>query len=143
MLRRRTSVRLPWRIRLGRVQWRVRESPVRRDYDRLERCRHPEVCLRALTPRRKREAKGAEPAVALFAERFADASALQLVEVSAEPIEERVRLKGPPMKRAKLRGLNRNAAVVLGNIGSSDNVPSLAVRRPTRTRWCVSTPRGR
>lgn len=29
------------------------------------------------------------------------------------------------MKRAKLRGLKRNAAVVLGNIGSSDDVPAL------------------
>ncbi|MDQ3697587.1 MAG: tRNA epoxyqueuosine(34) reductase QueG [Gemmatimonadota bacterium] len=33
--------------------------------------------------------------------------------------------KGSPMKRAKLRGLKRNAAVVLGNIGSSDDVPAL------------------
>jgi epoxyqueuosine reductase len=29
----------------------------------------------------------------------------------------RVAFKGSPMKRAKLRGLKRNAAVVLGNIG--------------------------
>lgn len=34
--------------------------------------------------------------------------------------------KGSPMKRAKLRGLKRNAAVVLGNIGSADDVPTLA-----------------
>jgi epoxyqueuosine reductase len=34
--------------------------------------------------------------------------------------------KGSPMKRAKLRGLKRNAAVVLGNVGSPDDVPSLA-----------------
>jgi epoxyqueuosine reductase len=33
--------------------------------------------------------------------------------------------KGSPMKRAKLRGLKRNAAVVLGNIGSSADVPAL------------------
>ena len=31
-----------------------------------------------------------------------------------------------PMKRAKLRGLKRNAAVVLGNIGSDEDVPTLA-----------------
>ena len=33
--------------------------------------------------------------------------------------------KGSPMKRAKLRGLKRNAAVVLGNVGTSDDVPLL------------------
>src|SRR3954466_1289062 len=31
--------------------------------------------------------------------------------------------RGSPMKRAKLRGLKRNAAVVLGNIGTPDDVP--------------------
>lgn len=30
-----------------------------------------------------------------------------------------------PMKRAKLRGLKRNAAVVLGNVGSDEDVPTL------------------
>jgi len=30
--------------------------------------------------------------------------------------------KGSPMKRAKLRGLNRNAAIVLGNVGTADDV---------------------
>jgi epoxyqueuosine reductase len=30
------------------------------------------------------------------------------------------------MKRAKRRGLRRNAAVVLGNIGGADDVPALA-----------------
>ena len=29
--------------------------------------------------------------------------------------------KGSPMKRAKLRGLKRNAAVVLGNVGTADD----------------------
>jgi len=33
--------------------------------------------------------------------------------------------KGSPVKRAKLRGVKRNASVVLGNIGSADDVPSL------------------
>lgn len=33
--------------------------------------------------------------------------------------------KGSPMKRAKLRGLKRNASVVVGNIGSEDDVPAL------------------
>jgi epoxyqueuosine reductase len=33
--------------------------------------------------------------------------------------------KGSPMKRAKLRGLKRNAAVVLGNIGNPADGPNL------------------
>jgi epoxyqueuosine reductase len=37
----------------------------------------------------------------------------------------RTAFKGSPMKRAKLRGLKRNAAVVLGNVGTSDDVPAL------------------
>jgi epoxyqueuosine reductase len=32
---------------------------------------------------------------------------------------------GSPMKRAKLRGLKRNAAVVLGNVGTTDDVEVL------------------
>jgi epoxyqueuosine reductase len=34
--------------------------------------------------------------------------------------------KGSPMKRAKLRGLKRNAAVVLGNVGTADDVAAVA-----------------
>jgi epoxyqueuosine reductase len=35
-------------------------------------------------------------------------------------------LKRSPMKRAKLRGLKRNAAVVLGDVGTSEDVEALA-----------------
>jgi epoxyqueuosine reductase len=37
----------------------------------------------------------------------------------------RTAFKRSPMKRAKLRGLKRNAAVVLGNVGTADDVPVL------------------
>ncbi len=33
--------------------------------------------------------------------------------------------KGSPMKRAKRRGLARNAAIVIGNVGTADDVPVL------------------
>lgn len=33
--------------------------------------------------------------------------------------------KGSPIKRAKLRGVKRNAAVVLGNVGSAEDVAVL------------------
>ena len=42
------------------------------------------------------------------------------------PDEFRAAFKGSPMKRAKLRGLKRNASVVLGNVGSLEDVPALA-----------------
>ena len=38
--------------------------------------------------------------------------------------------KESPMKRAKLRGLKRNAAVVLGNAGTVDEVPALRAELP-------------
>jgi epoxyqueuosine reductase len=38
----------------------------------------------------------------------------------------RIAFKGSPMKRAKLRGLKRNAAVVLGNVGMSADIGALA-----------------
>jgi epoxyqueuosine reductase QueG len=37
----------------------------------------------------------------------------------------RIAFKGSPMKRAKLRGLKRNAAIVLGNAGAIEDVPTL------------------
>ena len=37
----------------------------------------------------------------------------------------RAAFRGSPMKRAKLRGLKRNAAVVLGNVGTIEDLPAL------------------
>lgn len=48
----------------------------------------------------------------------ARALACQLVAMSSEEFSRG--FKGSPMKRAKLRGLKRNAAVVLGNIGTEE-----------------------
>jgi epoxyqueuosine reductase len=43
--------------------------------------------------------------------------------------EFRSAFKGSPMKRAKLRGLKRNAAVVLGNVGDASDVDALTHAR--------------
>ena len=37
----------------------------------------------------------------------------------------RIAFKGSPMKRAKVRGLKRNAAVVLGNVGRVEDLEAL------------------
>jgi epoxyqueuosine reductase len=49
--------------------------------------------------------------------------ARELLEMSQEQFS--ASFKGSPMKRAKLRGLKRNAAVVLGNVGTADDVDVL------------------
>ena len=53
----------------------------------------------------------------------ARALARELLAMSHE--EFAAHFKGSPMKRAKLRGLKRNAAVVLANVGSSDDHDAL------------------
>jgi epoxyqueuosine reductase len=50
--------------------------------------------------------------------------ARELLEMSQEDFSRE--FKGSPMKRAKLRGLKRNAAVALGNIANSDDESVLA-----------------
>ena len=42
-------------------------------------------------------------------------------------VEFSAAFKGSPMKRAKLRGLQRNAAVVLGNVGEIEDADVLTV----------------
>ncbi len=58
----------------------------------------------------------AECANILIANKNAATLARELIAMSRE--EFSARFKGSPMKRAKLRGLQRNASVVLGNIDS-------------------------
>jgi epoxyqueuosine reductase len=55
-----------------------------------------------------------------------DARVLARELLGMSPPEFSAAFKGSPMKRAKLRGLKRNAAVVLGNVGTPDDVPALA-----------------
>jgi len=55
-----------------------------------------------------------------------DARALASELLAMTPESFAASFKGSPMKRAKLRGLQRNAAVVLGNAGSPEDVPVLA-----------------
>lgn len=47
--------------------------------------------------------------------------ARELLEMSEDDF--RAAFKGSPAKRAKLRGLKRNAAVLLGNVGTNEDVP--------------------
>lgn len=54
---------------------------------------------------------------AVLAHKDARTLALELLAMSQE--EFSVTFKSSPMKRAKLSGLTRNAAVVLGNIGDA------------------------
>ena len=54
-----------------------------------------------------------------------DARALAREILEMDDEQFRAAFKGSPMKRAKLRGLKRNAAVVLGNVGTLDDVPTL------------------
>ncbi len=58
-----------------------------------------------------------------------DARALAREILGMLPEEFSRAFKGSPMKRAKLRGLKRNAAVVLGNVGTADDadVPARAL----------------
>ena len=55
-----------------------------------------------------------------------DARALARDILSMDEVEFRAEFKNSPMKRAKRRGLQRNAAVVLGNAGLESDMPVLA-----------------
>jgi len=54
-----------------------------------------------------------------------DARTLARELLAMSPEEFSAAFRKSPMKRAKLLGLKRNAAVVLGNIGNPEDVPAL------------------
>jgi epoxyqueuosine reductase len=54
-----------------------------------------------------------------------DARQLARALLAMTPEQFSAAFKGSPMKRAKLRGLKRNAAVVLGNVGTTDDLDVL------------------
>jgi epoxyqueuosine reductase len=60
----------------------------------------------------------------VIAGKDARALAREILAMSQE--EFTTAFRRSPMKRAKLRGLKRNAAVVLGNVGTEEDVPLLA-----------------
>ena len=59
----------------------------------------------------------------MLADKDAPQLARDLLEMTPEEFSRA--FKNSPMKRAKLRGLKRNAAVVLGNIGTADDIDVL------------------
>jgi len=59
----------------------------------------------------------------LLAEKDARTLAREILAMTQE--EFSAAFKNSPMKRAKLRGLKRNAAVVLGNVGTGEDVDVL------------------
>jgi epoxyqueuosine reductase len=59
----------------------------------------------------------------------ADARALARRILTMTPDQYRDAFRGSAMKRAKLSGLQRNAAVVLGNVGTPDDATLLAANR--------------
>ena len=54
-----------------------------------------------------------------------DARTLARTLLAMTQEEFSIAFRGSPMKRAKLRGLKRNAAVVLGNVGTADDLEAL------------------
>jgi epoxyqueuosine reductase len=65
----------------------------------------------------------------MFIGRSAREQALEILAMDDESYREN--FQGSPMKRAKRRGLSRNAAVVLGNVGESRDAAVLEASRAT------------
>jgi epoxyqueuosine reductase len=86
-----------------------------------------DICQEVCPFNRKFSRELSEPAFAprpALANRDARALAVELLSTSQPEFSSA--FKGSPMKRAKLRGLKRNASVVLGNLGSVEDAPVLA-----------------
>lgn len=81
------------------------------------------MCARSTVNSQKELSEPAFVARPALAEKDARSLALELLAMSQS--EFSAAFKGSPMKRAKLRGLKRNASVVLGNIRSSEDVTAL------------------
>lgn len=92
--------------------------------DRLYGC---DVCQEVCPYTRKfsRELADDSPFAARPALAVKDARSLAIELLSMSQLEFSAAFKASPMKRAKLRGLERNAAVVLGNAGTPDDVDVL------------------
>jgi epoxyqueuosine reductase len=108
---------------------RVGERPIREAPDGFIQltkrvCRHvsQEVCPwnEKFARELRRPAFAARPAIA-----WKDARALSCELLAMSDEDFRSSFKGSPMKRAKLRGLKRNAAVVLGNVGEAEDAAAL------------------
>jgi epoxyqueuosine reductase len=91
-----------------------------------------------------------EPAFAARAINSLDAAAAAREILALDEPAYRERYRGSPMKRAKLAGLRRNAAVVLGNVGTKDDIPVLdaAAESPheldqEHARWALDRLRAR
>lgn len=85
-----------------------------------------DICQEVCPYNRKFSAEASEPAFAPV-ERLAtpDARALARAFLATSPGEFAEELKHTPLSRAKLVGLKRNAASVLANVGSVEDVPAL------------------
>jgi hypothetical protein len=78
---------------------------------------------------------------AVLAGRDARTLAREILAMTQE--EFSAAFKGSPMKRTKLRGLQRNAEVVLGNIGTAEDWSCSRTRSTTRSRSRADMPRKR
>jgi epoxyqueuosine reductase len=71
-----------------------------------------------------------------------DARALAREILAMDVDAYRAAFKGSPMKRAKLPAMKRNAAVVLGNAGTSEDIGVLTRAIDDEAPWSARTPPG-